>query len=35
MRRNFALDEEEVERGYILTCQALPTSDRLVVDYDA
>jgi ring-1,2-phenylacetyl-CoA epoxidase subunit PaaE len=31
---NYALDKEEVERGYILTCQAHPTSDKLVVSFD-
>lgn len=31
----YALEPEEVERGYVLTCQSHPTSDRLVVDYDA
>jgi ring-1,2-phenylacetyl-CoA epoxidase subunit PaaE len=31
---NYALDQEEVERGYILTCQAHPTSDKLVVSFD-
>ncbi|MGW0227655.1 1,2-phenylacetyl-CoA epoxidase subunit PaaE [Actinopolymorpha singaporensis] len=35
MDRCFALEPEEVARGYVLTCQARPTSDRLVVDYDA
>ena len=35
MRRNYALEREEIEAGYILTCQALPTSDRITVDYDA
>jgi ring-1,2-phenylacetyl-CoA epoxidase subunit PaaE len=31
---NYALDKDEVERGYILTCQAHPTSDKLVVSFD-
>lgn len=31
---NYALDEEEVEEGYILTCQSHPTSEKLVVDFD-
>lgn len=35
MRRNFALDEEELARGFILTCQSLPASEHLTVDYDA
>jgi ring-1,2-phenylacetyl-CoA epoxidase subunit PaaE len=35
MRRNFALDPAEVDAGYVLTCQSLPVSDELTVDYDA
>jgi ring-1,2-phenylacetyl-CoA epoxidase subunit PaaE len=35
MRRNYALEPEEVEAGYVLTCQALPVSDTVSVDYDA
>lgn len=35
MEQNFALDAEELEAGYVLTCQSRPTSDRLVLDYDA
>jgi ring-1,2-phenylacetyl-CoA epoxidase subunit PaaE len=35
MRRNFALDEAELAAGYVLTCQSLPVSDQLTVDYDA
>ena len=35
MRVNNALTPEEVEEGWILTCQSLPTSARIVVDYDA
>lgn len=31
---NYALEKEEVEAGYILTCQAHPTSDKLVVSFD-
>jgi ring-1,2-phenylacetyl-CoA epoxidase subunit PaaE len=34
MLRNFALEREEVEAGFVLTCQSLPVSDTLVVDYD-
>jgi ring-1,2-phenylacetyl-CoA epoxidase subunit PaaE len=35
MRRNFALEPGELEQGYVLTCQALPASDEVTVDYDA
>ena len=35
MRRNYALDAEEVELGFVLTCQTFPVSDELTVDYDA
>jgi ring-1,2-phenylacetyl-CoA epoxidase subunit PaaE len=35
MRRNFALDPAELAAGYVLTCQSLPVSDELTVDYDA
>lgn len=31
---NYALEKDEVENGYILTCQAHPTSDELVVSFD-
>jgi ring-1,2-phenylacetyl-CoA epoxidase subunit PaaE len=35
MEVNYALEAEEVAAGYILTCQAHPTSERVVVDFDA
>jgi ring-1,2-phenylacetyl-CoA epoxidase subunit PaaE len=35
MRRNYALEPQEVAAGYVLTCQALPLSDAVTVDYDA
>lgn len=34
MRQNNILTDSEVAEGLILTCQAHPTSDTLVVDYD-
>ncbi|QRY42058.1 phenylacetate-CoA oxygenase/reductase subunit PaaK [Microbacterium hominis] len=34
MRENYALEPEEIERGYVLTCQSHPTTARVVVDYD-
>ena len=35
MRRNYALEPAEVEAGYVLTCQTLPVSDAVTIDYDA
>ncbi len=35
MRRNYALEQEELDAGYVLTCQSLPASPAVVVDYDA
>jgi ring-1,2-phenylacetyl-CoA epoxidase subunit PaaE len=35
MRRNFALDRSEVDAGFVLTCQSLPVTDAVTVDYDA
>ena len=35
MRVNDALTPEEVADGWVLTCQSLPTSTTVVVDYDA
>jgi ring-1,2-phenylacetyl-CoA epoxidase subunit PaaE len=34
MAANYALEEQEVERGYILACQSHPLTDRVIVDYD-
>jgi ferredoxin-NADP reductase len=34
MRVNNALSADEVEAGWVLTCQAIPTSREVVVDYD-
>ncbi len=31
---NYALEPEEVEAGYVLTCQCYPTSSKLVVNFD-
>lgn len=35
MQENFALESDEIDAGYVLTCQTRPTSDKLVVDYDS
>ena len=32
---NYGLEQEEIDEGYILTCQAIPTSAKVVVDFDA
>ncbi|MCT4581000.1 MAG: FAD-binding oxidoreductase [Flavobacteriales bacterium] len=34
MTANYSLSESEVEEGYILTCQAHPASEKVVVDFD-
>ena len=34
MRRNFALEPDEIAAGYVLTCQTYPLSESLGVDYD-
>ncbi len=34
MELNFSLEPWEVEAGFVLTCQARPTSPRVVIDYD-
>ena len=31
---HWGLEEEEIEKGYILTCQSHPKTERVVVDYD-
>jgi ring-1,2-phenylacetyl-CoA epoxidase subunit PaaE len=35
MRRNYALEQRELDAGYVLTCQALPLTGEITVDYDA
>lgn len=34
MEHTYGLEPDELEAGYILTCQAVPTSPKVVVDYD-
>ncbi len=34
MDQNYSLSEDEVEQGYILTCQSHPVSENVVVDFD-
>ncbi|MEL7251867.1 MAG: 1,2-phenylacetyl-CoA epoxidase subunit PaaE [Bacteroidota bacterium] len=35
MAVNYALEPDEVEAGFILTCQSYPKSERIVVNFDA
>jgi ring-1,2-phenylacetyl-CoA epoxidase subunit PaaE len=34
MDANFALEDYEIARGYVLTCQSFPATDKVVLDYD-
>lgn len=34
MERNFALDKKDVAAGYVLTCQAHPITERVVLSFD-
>jgi len=34
MLSNHALEDYEVERGYVLSCQSYPLTDKLIVEYD-
>lgn len=34
MEVNYALEPDEVERGYVLTCQSHPKTDRVAIDFD-
>ena len=31
---SWGLEKEEIEQGFILTCQAHPTTDKVVIDFD-
>ena len=34
MDANYALEDYEVARGFALSCQSFPVSDKLVMDFD-
>ncbi len=34
MDTNYALEPEEIEQGYVLTCQSHPTTEKVVLDFD-
>ena len=35
MRRNFALEDDDVAAGFVLTCQSRPVADAVTVDFDS
>ena len=35
MDANYALEDYEIARGFVLSCQAFPVTDRVVLDFDA
>ena len=35
MAANYALEDEELAKGYVLACQSRPLTDRVVLDYDS
>ena len=35
MAENFALEKDEIDAGYILTCQSRPKTSTIKVDFDA
>ncbi|WP_416900353.1 MAG: 2Fe-2S iron-sulfur cluster-binding protein [Minwuia sp.] len=34
MDKTYGIDPEEIEAGYVLSCQAVPLTDRVVLDFD-
>jgi ring-1,2-phenylacetyl-CoA epoxidase subunit PaaE len=34
MERNFTLEPWEMDQGFVLSCQAMPTTDRVTLSYD-
>jgi len=34
MHNNYALEQEEIQQGYILTCQATPTTETVTINFD-
>jgi ring-1,2-phenylacetyl-CoA epoxidase subunit PaaE len=35
MKMNYSLTEQDLENGYVLTCQAQPASEKVTISYDA
>ncbi|HAG60928.1 MAG TPA: phenylacetate-CoA oxygenase/reductase subunit PaaK, partial [Arthrobacter bacterium] len=34
MDENYALEQDELDKGYVLACQSHPTSKEVTVDFD-
>jgi len=34
MEMNWALEPEEVQQGFILTCQSHPKTEKVIIDFD-
>ena len=34
MDENYALEQDELDKGYVLTCQSHPTTPEVTVDFD-
>jgi ring-1,2-phenylacetyl-CoA epoxidase subunit PaaE len=34
MKVNYALEKEEIDQNLVLSCQAVPTTKQVVVDFD-
>jgi ring-1,2-phenylacetyl-CoA epoxidase subunit PaaE len=35
LRRNYALEDDEVAAGFVLTCQSYPVTDEVTIDFDS
>jgi ring-1,2-phenylacetyl-CoA epoxidase subunit PaaE len=33
MKLNYSLEEDDLAKNYVLSCQAVPTSKKIVVDF--
>jgi ring-1,2-phenylacetyl-CoA epoxidase subunit PaaE len=31
---NYALEDYEIARGFVLSCQAFPVTDKVIIDFD-
>jgi ring-1,2-phenylacetyl-CoA epoxidase subunit PaaE len=34
MRKNFALEQADLDAGFVLTCQSYPLSERVLLSFD-